>query len=107
MLTMSASGRGFTATQRESIMSCRPPTWSWHSTVRKSLSVWGTSPKVFTANGQAGYRFSLRKHVVSSHPAGNVPPAASCPSCSASASATVLATRDIASAASCITPLHA
>ena len=109
---MSASGWGLTATQRASFMSCRPPTWSCHSTVRKSLSVWGTSPKVSGAKGHAGYRFSRRKHVVSSHPAGNASAAwrRPCIRLPASATATALATRDIASATSCITrftPLHA
>ncbi|BAS90134.1 Os04g0522625 [Oryza sativa Japonica Group] len=110
MLTTRASGRGLTATHRESFIRCRPPTWSWHRTVRKSLSVCGTSPNVSAAKGHAGYRLSRRKHVVSSHPAGNhgaadAPPPPRPVSSSASAAATVFATRDIASATSCITPL--
>nr|CAB3447293.1 unnamed protein product [Digitaria exilis] len=63
---MRASGMGLTATHLAPFMSCRPPTWSWESTVRKSLSV----PKASGDTGHGGYRFSLRKHVVSSHPSG-------------------------------------
>jgi hypothetical protein len=76
--------------------------------VRKSLSVCGTSPKVSGANGHAGYRFSRRKHVVPSQPAGNaVGPPGRWPRLSASVAATVSATRDMAFATSCITPLLA
>lgn len=75
MLTMRALGMGLTASQREPFMSCRPPTWSWQSTVRKSLSVWGTSPKASGESGHGGYLLSRRKHVLSSQPSGNRSPA--------------------------------
>jgi len=63
-LTMRAPGIGLTATHPAApFMSCRPPTWSWQSTVRKSLSVCGTRPKAAPSaeTGHGGYRFSRRK----------------------------------------------
>ncbi|AQK72794.1 hypothetical protein Zm00014a_010757 [Zea mays] len=107
MLTTRVPGIGLTATQLSPFMSCRPPTcWSWQSTVRKSLSVCGTRPKAPGEMGHAGYRFSRRKHVVSSHPSGKRSPAGRRPRrASARTRASVPASFDIAPATSRVTSL--
>lgn len=106
ILTMSASLLGLTETHLESFMSSRPPTWSWWSIVRKSLSVCGTNPYISADNEHGGYRFNRRKHVLSSQETISSKSSIFCPKFSISTPASHLASFCIADAYSTNTSLQ-